>query len=183
MLLYANELRSICLSVSARRYHPRLFRSWSKTSYSKNLFEICSGRYFDFNSVETEHNGRKIRYKLRRFGLPANQLTFPRGDHNENTDNAVLDDRILVSAYFEEKYKIKLQHPQLPCIDATNGGNKRANWLPMEVAKEGVGDQIEIDRYQLIVGRRMATLLETAGCRTARSCFRQIYYQAIRAIQ
>ncbi|CAF1565590.1 unnamed protein product [Adineta ricciae] len=80
--------------------------------------------------VETEHTGRKIRYKFRRFGLPANQLMFTVGDENENS----LAQKISVEDYFKQKYHMQLQYPHLPCIDATNGTNRRANWLPMEVA-------------------------------------------------
>ncbi|CAF3663795.1 unnamed protein product [Adineta steineri] len=78
--------------------------------------------------IETNHAGHIIRYKLRGFGLPANQLTFPRDGSDENTT-----ERISVADYFSEKYNKKLKYPYLPCIDGTNGISKRANWLPMEL--------------------------------------------------
>ncbi|CAF1024442.1 unnamed protein product [Rotaria sp. Silwood1] len=85
--------------------------------------------------IETEHTGRIIRYKLRRFGLPADQLLFTCGEVDENLADTSSVQKISVAEYFEQKYQRKLLYPHLPCIDATAGINKRANWLPMEVVK------------------------------------------------
>ena len=87
------------------------------------------------SSVETSHAGRPIRYKLRRFGLPANQLTFARGVVDENSAEAATVQKITVAEYFEQTYQIKLRHPHLPCIDGAHGQAKNANWLPMEMVK------------------------------------------------
>ncbi|CAF3230385.1 unnamed protein product [Rotaria socialis] len=85
--------------------------------------------------IETEHTGRTIRYKFRGFGRPANQLMFARGRVDEESADAGIPEQISVADYFEQQYKRKLVYPHLPCIDATNGINKRANWLPMELVK------------------------------------------------
>ncbi|UJR13192.1 hypothetical protein I4U23_000214 [Adineta vaga] len=101
----------------------------SFTEYEAKLFQKIIRDLL----IETEHAGRKIRYKFRRFGLPANQLMFTCGDDNENSTEISLIEKISVEAYFQQKYNIQLKYPHLPCIDGTNGPNKRANWLPMEV--------------------------------------------------
>ncbi|CAF1041399.1 unnamed protein product [Rotaria sordida] len=85
--------------------------------------------------IETEHTGRILRYKLRRFGLPADQLLFTCGEVDESVAEASSIQKISVAEYFEQKYQRKLRYPHLPCIDGTAGINKRANWLPMEVVK------------------------------------------------
>ncbi|CAF5001536.1 unnamed protein product [Rotaria sp. Silwood1] len=86
--------------------------------------------------IETEHTTRNIRYKLHGFGRPANLLTFtPRETNEEISDVASALQEITVEKYFEQKYNIKLKYPHLPCIDARSGLTKRANYLPMEVAK------------------------------------------------
>ena len=79
------------------------------------------------------HTGRDIRYRIRGFGLPANQIEFIRGA-DDDVDDASLGERINVADFFAEKYQ-KLKYPHLPCIDGMNGNQKRANWLPMEVVK------------------------------------------------
>jgi hypothetical protein len=83
--------------------------------------------------VETNHTGRDIRYRIRGFGLPANQITFIRGDRDE-TGDASLGEKVSVADFFAEKYR-KLQYPHLPCIDGMSGSQKRANWLPMELVR------------------------------------------------
>ncbi|CAF3078686.1 unnamed protein product, partial [Rotaria sp. Silwood2] len=83
--------------------------------------------------IETEHTGRTIRYKFRGFGRPANQLMFARGRVVEESADTL--EQISVAEYFEQQYNRKLTYPHLPCIDATNGISKRANWLPMELVK------------------------------------------------
>jgi hypothetical protein len=94
--------------------------------------------------VETDHTGRNIRYKLRGFGLPADQLMFPAGGGDENTAEASSTEKISVADYFIKKYKKRLVYPFLPCIDGTNGFNKRANWLPMEMVT------VSIISYELL---------------------------------
>ncbi len=83
--------------------------------------------------VETLHTGRDIRYRIRGFGLPANQIMFVRGA-NDDAGDASLGEKISVADFFAEKYQ-KLKYPHLPCIDGMSGSQKRANWLPMEVVK------------------------------------------------
>lgn len=86
--------------------------------------------------VETNHTGRDIRYRIRGFGLPANQITFIRGDRDD-TGDASLGEKVSVADFFAEKYR-KLQYPHLPCIDGMSGSQKRANWLPMELVRVSV---------------------------------------------
>ncbi|CAF3366395.1 unnamed protein product [Rotaria socialis] len=83
--------------------------------------------------IETLHTGRDIRYRIRGFGLPANQIMFVRGASDEVGD-ASLGEKISVADFFAEKYQ-KLKYPNLPCIDGMSGQQKRANWLPMELVK------------------------------------------------
>ena len=83
--------------------------------------------------IETNHTGRDIRYRIRGFGLPANQVMFIRGDRDETGDES-LGAKISVADFFAEKYK-KLRYPHLPCIDGMSGSQKRANWLPMELVR------------------------------------------------
>ncbi|CAF1174819.1 unnamed protein product [Rotaria sordida] len=83
--------------------------------------------------IETLHTGRDIRYRIRGFGLPANQIMFVRGA-NDDAGDASLGEKISVADFFAEKYQ-KLKYPHLPCIDGMSGSQKRANWLPMEMAK------------------------------------------------
>lgn len=86
-----------------------------------------------FVLVETFHTGRDIRYRIRGFGLPANQIMFVRGASDDAGD-ASLGQKISVADFFAEKYQ-KLKYPNLPCIDGMSGTQKRANWLPMEMVK------------------------------------------------
>jgi hypothetical protein len=97
---------------------------------NKKCFAMLSIIYF---LVETLHTGRDIRYRIRGFGLPANQIMFVRGGNDEDGD-ASLGEKISVADFFAEKYQ-KLKYPSLPCIDGMSGTQKRANWLPMEVVK------------------------------------------------
>ncbi|CAF0973268.1 unnamed protein product [Adineta steineri] len=83
--------------------------------------------------IETLHTGRDIRYRIRGFGLPANQIMFVRGASDDAGD-ASLGEKISVADFFAEKYQ-KLKYPHLPCIDGMSGTQKRANWLPMEFVK------------------------------------------------
>ncbi|CAF5151124.1 unnamed protein product, partial [Rotaria sp. Silwood1] len=53
---------------------------------------------------------------------------------NEDSASASLPKEITVADYFALKYK-KLQYPHLPCIDARNGEEERAQWLPMEAVQ------------------------------------------------
>lgn len=79
------------------------------------------------------HTGRDIRYRIRGFGLPANQITFQLGA-NDDAGDASLGKKVTVADFFAEKYG-PLKYPHLPCIDGMSGAQKRANWLPMEVVK------------------------------------------------
>lgn len=83
--------------------------------------------------IETNHTGRDIRYRIRGFGLPANQVMFIRGDRDDTGDET-LGEKISVADFFAEKYQ-KLRYPHLPCIDGMSGNQKRANWLPMELVR------------------------------------------------
>jgi len=88
---------------------------------------------FFCNIVETVHAGRPLRYRVKGFGQSANQLTF-NIKSDENNAAASLDKTITVKDYFAKKYK-PLAYPHLPCVDARNGDQERAHWLPMEVVK------------------------------------------------
>ena len=83
--------------------------------------------------VETIHAGRPLRYRVRDFGQPANQLTF-NIKSDETRAEASLDKTITVEDYFAQRYK-PLKYPHLPCIDARSGDQEKAHWLPMEVVK------------------------------------------------
>ena len=52
----------------------------------------------------------------------------------KNKAEASLEKTITVENYFAQKYK-PLKYPHLPCVDARNGDQERAHWLPMEVVK------------------------------------------------
>ena len=92
----------------------------------------CSVNKSFFFLVETMHTGRRIFYRLRGFGRPANKLTFVCGRDDDEAISASAVDKISVADYFAKKYR-KLLYPHLPCIDAAKGADKKANWLPMEV--------------------------------------------------
>ena len=87
--------------------------------------------------VATGHTGHDLRYRIRGFGLSANQIKFKLND-SRDTEELSLDKEISVADYFATKYK-KLKYPNLPCIDARNGRMDRSNWLPMEICQ--VSDQ------------------------------------------
>ncbi len=83
--------------------------------------------------VETKHTGRRIFYRLRGFGRPANQLNFTRNENNEETAGATAGEETTVARYFAEKHGRRLLYPNLPCINAIKGNQNKPNWLPMEV--------------------------------------------------
>ncbi|CAF4612546.1 unnamed protein product, partial [Rotaria sp. Silwood2] len=83
--------------------------------------------------IRTTHARRPIQYRLKRFGLPANKLTFDLR-RIDDSESASLRKETTVAEYFEKKYK-KLTYPHLPCIDARNGEEERAQWLPMETVQ------------------------------------------------
>ncbi|CAF2681440.1 unnamed protein product [Rotaria sp. Silwood2] len=85
-------------------------------------------------SIETMHTGRRIFYRIRGFGRPANQLMFRCGRDDEQVASAVAIKEISVADYFADKYR-KLMYPHLPCINAMKGAEKKPNWLPMEVVR------------------------------------------------
>jgi hypothetical protein len=80
------------------------------------------------------HTGRRIFYRFRNFGLPANKIMFPPGENNEQTASAAAVKEISVADFFTKKYR-KLQHPHLPCINAIKGTQNQPNWLPMEMVR------------------------------------------------
>ncbi len=79
------------------------------------------------------HTGRRLFYRFREFGLPANRLTFRRGDDEQAAAGATTGEGIIVADYFARQYR-KLMYPHLPCINAIKGNQNKPNWLPMEVA-------------------------------------------------
>ncbi len=91
--------------------------------------------------VETTHTGHDIRYKLRGFGLPANQNMFTSGEVDEDTSASLPTEKTSVADYFDKKYNKKLQYPHLPCIDGTKGISKKANWLPMEMVTVSIYEE------------------------------------------
>jgi len=108
------------------------------------------------------HTGRRIFYRFRNFGLPANKITFsPRGD-NEQTEGAAAVEQISVADFFTKKYR-KLQHPHLPCINAIKGTQNQPNWLPMEVVRVSLSVLNKLD------GTRVETRLRNA-VRSKREC-------------
>ena len=128
------------------------------------LFSSLYNRTFLF-LVETNHTGRDIRYRIRGFGLPANQIMFIRGDRDE-TGDASLGEKISVADFFAEKYR-KLQYPHLPCIDGMSGTQKRANWLPMELVRVSGGryprDLIKRCSDHCFAAGGLGTFVETIG--------------------
>jgi eukaryotic translation initiation factor 2C len=87
--------------------------------------------------IETMHTGRRIFYRFRRFGRPANQIMFPCNEDDNRaagTAAAATIKEISVADYFAKKYR-RLMHPNLNCIDAMKGNENQPNWLPMEVAR------------------------------------------------
>ncbi len=89
--------------------------------------------------VETIHAGRPLRYRVKGFGQSPQQLTFKISSDKEKTE-ASLEKTITVEKYFAQKYK-PLKYPHLPCVDARNGDQERAHWLPMEVVKVKFGNK------------------------------------------
>jgi hypothetical protein len=89
--------------------------------------------------VETIHAGRPLRYRVKGFGQSPQQLTFNINSDKEKTE-ASLEKTITVEKYFAQKYK-PLKYPHLPCVDARNGDQERAHWLPMEVVKVKFGNK------------------------------------------
>ncbi|CAF1254023.1 unnamed protein product [Rotaria sordida] len=83
--------------------------------------------------IKTTHAGRPIQYRLKLFGLPANRLTFDLRC-KDDSGSASLPKQITVAEYFAKNYKA-LKYPNLPCIDARNGEEERAQWLPMETVQ------------------------------------------------
>ncbi len=80
------------------------------------------------------HTGRRIFYRFRGFGLPANKNMFSCGEHNEGVAGATAGQEISVADFFTKKYR-RLIYPHLPCINAVKGNQNQPNWLPMEVAR------------------------------------------------
>lgn len=117
------------LSQDELRAFTRIVRNMLSTRIALFCYRV---KHSPLDLVETNHTGRDIRYRIRGFGLPADKVMFMRGERDANGDVA-LGEEISVAAFFAEKYK-KLEYPSLPCIDGMAGAQKRANWLPMEVA-------------------------------------------------
>ncbi|UJR07552.1 hypothetical protein I4U23_011840 [Adineta vaga] len=96
-------------------------------------------RLFRNLPIETIHAGRPLRYRVRGFGRPPNQLSFDRRSDNKapgssDEDNTEGKRTITVADYFAQKYQ-PLKYPNLPCVDARKGSEPNAHWLPMEVVK------------------------------------------------
>lgn len=72
----------------------------------------------------TSHTNQVRRYRLKSFGEPADQHRFVK-DQGE---------QITVADYFDQKWKIRLRHPQLPVVELFNPADKnRTYFLPMEL--------------------------------------------------
>lgn len=82
--------------------------------------------------IEVTHiKGSKRKYKIRGFTEQgANRSMFDCDGQQKS-----------VSAYFEEKYKMKLRMPGAPCINV--GSRTRQNWLPMEVCNICPGQRVK----------------------------------------
>ena len=89
------------------------------------------------------HTGRRIFYRFREFGRPANQIMFSCNDDNDNNGaaSALANKEISVADYFAQKYR-RLRFPNLVCINATKGNDSKPNWLPMEVARVSLSFEI-----------------------------------------
>lgn len=79
------------------------------------------------------HTGRRIFYRIRGFGRPANQITFRCGDGDKKASTDEIEETN-VADYFAKKYR-RLLYPSLPCINGIKGNENKPNWLPMEVAR------------------------------------------------
>jgi eukaryotic translation initiation factor 2C len=72
----------------------------------------------------TSHTNQVRRYRLKSFGRPANEHKFVK-DQGE---------QITVADYFDDKWKIRLRHPQLPVVELYNPADKsKSHHLPMEL--------------------------------------------------
>lgn len=133
--------------------------------------------------VETNHTGRDIRYRIRGFGLPADKVMFMRGERDANGDVA-LGEEISVAAFFAERYK-KLQYPSLPCIDGMAGAQKRANWLPMEVASvsRSATDIRHARARRSFPAGTMGAFIEAAGQRATSTCDEKVHHQTRAALR
>ncbi|CAF3974965.1 unnamed protein product [Adineta steineri] len=101
------------------------------TDLTQNDLKVL-GKIIRNLQIETMHTGRKIFYRFREFGRPANQLKFSCGDNNETTATTNSVEEITVADYFAKKHR-RLQFPDLPCINAIKGNQNKPNWLPMEM--------------------------------------------------
>ncbi len=81
------------------------------------------------------HTGRRIFYRFRSFGRTANQIMFSDENDSESVGAAAAKKEISVADYFVKKYKRRLMYPNLCCINAIKGNEKKPNWLPMEVVR------------------------------------------------
>ena len=72
----------------------------------------------------TSHTNQVRKYRLKSFGRPANEHEFVK-DQGE---------KITVADYFDEKWKIRLRHPQLPVVELFNPADRsKSHFLPMEL--------------------------------------------------
>jgi hypothetical protein len=90
------------------------------------------------------HTGRRIFYRLRSFGRPANKLTFTLGNDNDQAVGAAAGEQTTVADYFAQKYR-RLMHPNLPCINGIKGNQNKPNWLPMEFVRVCLSVQLKND--------------------------------------
>jgi hypothetical protein len=95
------------------------------------------------------HTGRRIFYRFREFGLPANQIMFTCNDDDNGAASTLANRSINVADYFAQKYR-RLRYPNLVCINATKGNDNKPNWLPMEVAR--VSLSFEVNDYDRVFG-------------------------------
>ncbi len=79
---------------------------------------------------------------------------------DENNAEASLNKTITVKDYFAKKYK-PLAYPHLPCVDARNGDQERAHWLPMEVVKVEFINKLNMFRFLSMIDRRVGTCFKT----------------------
>jgi hypothetical protein len=90
------------------------------------------------------HTGRRIFYRFRSFGLPANKIMFSCNEDDNASPGAAKPKEISVADYFAQKYR-RLMNPNLNCINAIKGNDNKPNWLPMEVARVSLSLQINDD--------------------------------------
>ena len=76
----------------------------------------------------TRHTNQIRKYRFKSFGRSSNEHTFTK-EHGNNQG-----EQITVVDYFQEKWNIRLRHPQLPTVELFNPADRnQSHFLPMEL--------------------------------------------------